>query len=486
MDTVPFQNPAAGVAHFGWQFRPVLGRRAVAPGKRHLLVVLALPAPDDPQSAEPEPKLAIGVQTSWKHYDPKMQTTHAARWLSHRLPDGEGPIAYSVGVPTTAAVQNSLTPEITKVHWVPTDAGNGVAIVSGRNFFPGTTVRFGNKTYSGSGDGLIIKSDQELEVAVPTALAAFGGVLSGRYGEAKALVANSGVGFDITQLSASPTGDSLYFVDATLKARPDAMGAATPFASTLEALGEPYITLNGAQIVSPNFILKPGSDELHVQFSAPASAFASGAVVGATYLFGGITGPRTMTYYDTTLKVTRLSGEKISRLVIMATNPAALLCGGWKLFLESPGSYDASNGLSCLDNKEKVLALDIKTEDLKKYSRFILTNAGHSPLTGEIPKSDSPAPAPELDKDQKVAVQQNDLGAIVSFTGKHLDRIAKSMLDKTELQIVTKESSAISISLPKEVTEKVRSKVVLQLISSGNDPLLASFTVTPVPAAKGK
>jgi hypothetical protein len=132
------------------------------------------------------------------------------------------------------------------------------------------------------------------------------------------------------------------------------------------------------------------------------------------------------------------------------------------------------------------VALDIKSEDLKKYSRFIMTKNGRAPLTGEIPKSDAPSLAPELDKDQKVAVQQHDLGAIVAFTGKHLDKVTKALLDKTQLQIVQKESAKIVISVPKEVTDKPRTSVVLQLVSDGNDPLLATFSVTPIPAPKGK
>ena len=46
MDTVSYQrtNVAANTLPFGWQFRPVLGRRTVTPGMRHMMAVLALPS----------------------------------------------------------------------------------------------------------------------------------------------------------------------------------------------------------------------------------------------------------------------------------------------------------------------------------------------------------------------------------------------------------------------------------------------------------
>lgn len=490
MDTVSFESPAKpGQARFGWQFRPVLGRRAVASGRRHLMVVLALPAPDDPLAREQEPNLIVNVNTSWKHYDGKMQTTFDHHWCSRRLPDAQGPMQFPpVGVPTTAAAQSDLEPKIIDVKWLPTDATNGVAIVKGSNFFPGTTVRFGNKTYSGSANGLVIKSDEELEVALPSATAALGGVLSGRYGKAKPLVANVGPlrGFDIAHLYVTPTGNALYYVDATLTARPDANGNPTSFTSVLDALGPPSASLNGAPVILPNFSVGPAANEFHVQFSAPAAAFSAGAVVGFAFPLGGVAWARSEAYYDTTLKVTRLSGEKRSTLVISATNPAAGLCDCWTLILDPQTSFSDGSGLTCLDKRTNTVALDIKSEDLKKYSRFIMTKNGRAPLTGEIPKSDAPSLAPELDKDQKVAVQQHDLGAIVAFTGKHLDKVTKALLDKTQLQIVQKESAKIVISVPKEVTDKPRTSVVLQLVSDGNDPLLATFSVTPIPAPKGK
>ena len=46
-DTVALQGPstADGSISFGWQFRPVLGRRVVEPGLRQVFATVALPVP---------------------------------------------------------------------------------------------------------------------------------------------------------------------------------------------------------------------------------------------------------------------------------------------------------------------------------------------------------------------------------------------------------------------------------------------------------
>jgi hypothetical protein len=70
----------------------------------------------------------------------------------------------------------------------------------------------------------------------------------------------------------------------------------------------------------------------------------------------------------------------------------------------------------------------------------------------------------------------------VKFTGKHLDEVTKVLFDKTELRIVTQEDKTIVISLSPLVTSKVRDDVGLQLLSEGNDPVIAKLSVTAIKA----
>jgi hypothetical protein len=52
---------------FGWSFRPVLGRRSVAPGVRQLFAVLSFPVPD--LGTTPPQQVAVKARTYWRKYD---------------------------------------------------------------------------------------------------------------------------------------------------------------------------------------------------------------------------------------------------------------------------------------------------------------------------------------------------------------------------------------------------------------------------------
>lgn len=74
----------------------------------------------------------------------------------------------------------------------------------------------------------------------------------------------------------------------------------------------------------------------------------------------------------------------------------------------------------------------------------------------------------------------------VTFTGQSLDAVTNVVVDGLSLDIADKKPERISINLKREVTEKPRPSVELQLLSDGNDPVIATLTVTPTPEPKGK
>jgi hypothetical protein len=501
MDTVSYAPPSdSSVVHFGWQFRPVLGRPTVAAGRRHLIVVLSLPSADDPADSRidddcKKPKdpglsaiLTANVTTSWKKYDSKLQATnHGARW-PHALPKSDPkPTPFHFEVPATSTVQDDLGPCVSQIDWVPTNAANGVAIVSGKNFFPGTTVRFGNKTYASSADGLVIKSDQELEVTLPSVAAAWGGEISGRYGRAISLVTGSKdlPGYRIAEVDAAPTGNSLYFVTVVLQTLACDKCKHPPFGAILDILGLPTVLLNGAPPANTPSLYRE-DDKLRIQFAAPAAAFSSGAEIATMFPFAGPEWMKTMPYFVTTLNVARLSGTDVTTLIISANDPGAQLCTGWSLSLDGKKSYSAGDSeLKCLDRESNTVALTVKNDDLKSAKRFVMTKMDRAPLQAEIPKSDAPSPAPVVDKTKKVTVQQYDVVA-VTFQGTNFDKVTKVLFDKVQLDILEKDAKHIVIGLTRDVTDKPRSSVDLQLLSDGNDPVVANLTITPSPEQKGK
>jgi hypothetical protein len=604
MDTLSFEKPVTTTTPllFGWQFRPVLGRKSVDPGLRHMLVVLALPCSDMGTTI---PQITMSVSTHWRRYDSKTQTTSPKQ--ARRT--GVGSAEFTSEVPSTQSSQDRLKPQISKVSWFPTDSSDGLAIVTGDNFFPGTTVRLGNKSYTSSADGLTIKSDKELELAVPLSAAVVGGVLSGRYGQAAPLESLSATtpssGFHIDGLRAFPSGNDMFQINARLAVDKAENGTVVTVGDLQNKLNPPVALINGAPLAVRPFF--SSLDPITLTTFAPAEVVSKMASFTITFPFAGSGWSASIPYYETTLKVTRLGDDKEARLLVSATNIAEQLCTEWVLQLDTGVEFPLTdNGLrcanprterlsftipasdltpsdpalkcvepktetlsldvpvvdikpitalgcidaqtrsvtldlpakdltaptrkcvdpkthklslsipakdldppsvafQCVDPKTQTVSFDYPAKDLKPYHHFLLVNrpkatpkdpipVPRSPLIGDIPKPEPPPPGPSLDKDQKLSVTLNDVHP-VKFTGKHLDEVTRVLFDKTELRIVSQEDKAISISLSPLVTSKVRDDVGLQLLSEGNDPVIAKLSVvatkatippTPTVPKKGK
>lgn len=526
MDTVSFQKPQdnkktdnKNTIVFGWQFRPVLGRHSVAAGTRHMLAVLALPAqdlppdpPKDPEQAPPTaapPKLNVSVVTRWTRYDSSSQTTDRrlgfwASLFTRELPKDWTKDYPGVNVFTTAGTQHDLTPTVAGVQWVRT-GNSGVAIVKGTNFFPETAVRLADKQYATAADGLVIKSDQQLEVIAPLAAALGRGVLSGRYGEAQPLEAPPpGIrdnGFTVVGLSVLPSGAESYQLIATLKFFKNIKDQ-----DLRKNANAPIISIGGTPLTSPFFYQQQDPkqpDTLRLTTFVAASLVKSGLAVTVTYPFHGPTWTSSMLYYAATAKVARLGGKENTRLLISTTDPTMIICDQrdrkdinhqeWHLQLDKNKDWvpDPKGPLACPDPGVELFQFDIATTELKPYRHFVLLEATgkYPPLVGDIPAADPPPPGPSIDKDQNISVPQNAVKS-VTFKGKNLDQVTKILFGaKTEIKGFKASDDGKSIVIPLDQTEtgKPSDDIELQLISDGNDPVAAPMKVTAAPAApKGK
>jgi len=490
MDTVSYQDspPAANGVHFGWQFRPVLGRRSVTPGMRHMMAVLALPARDlHPKAGEvPIPSLSVMVKTKWIRYDAKTQTTTNRRPLFRpHLPDGGGyPMALPAQVPPTEATQGSLRAGISNIEWVPTDASTGVAIVRGTNFFSGTRVSFGSKVYATESDGLVIKSDHELEVALPISAAVAGGVLSGRYGEARPLQFRDSSlpdRFTIARMRFFPEGTDMFqaFIDLSFS-------SPVTISQLAQLASPPVVLVKGTPIQAALFQRPLDPQTIQLITFVPAASVTGGATtVTVTYPFAGPGWTASLPHYDPSVNVTRLGGTDSTRLLISVNDKTLPICGQDTILqLDAVRTFHVGDkvgdiSLQCLDATNKVLNFDMKTNDLKPYRKFALVSSkGAFPeLVADIPAPAPPPAAPTVDKNQAISVSVGDVRT-VTFTGTNLDQVTKVLFGgSTELTIVKKNAKSISIALSKDVTASAGSKE-LQLISDGNDPVTATVTVT--------
>jgi len=204
-DTVAYERMSAnpGELVLGWMFRPVLGRRSVAPGFRQLFAVAALPGADC-DTCTPQ-KLLATVRTYWKKYDGKTLTSfedcdaslgtrfHYAATLGLTKPEIFQPryrnsIEYpGITVNTTHGYESSLHPVIHDVRWTPVGVSNALVTIEGDNFFTGTQIILGDKIY-GPADGLTLKSNHSMQLMVTQdALASGPAMVSGRYATPVAL-----------------------------------------------------------------------------------------------------------------------------------------------------------------------------------------------------------------------------------------------------------------------------------------------------------
>jgi hypothetical protein len=170
---------------FGWEFRPVLGRRSVSAGTRQMLAVIALPKQDDATIADSS-TLEIRTRTYWRVYKRRQLTTRRRwRWLPMKV-DGSNLMSsglQELRVPNSADVQQSLAPRIDEIKWARSGEDRVTVMVSGENFFSGTKVLMGGATYRDEDGSLTLKSDQAFEFHTPiSSLLTGDAVLSGRFG----------------------------------------------------------------------------------------------------------------------------------------------------------------------------------------------------------------------------------------------------------------------------------------------------------------
>lgn len=193
-DTTAFQEYTPTETVFGWQFRPVLGRRSVAAGPRQMFAVIALPEGD---LEAHEYDLEVSVETRWAKYQRAELTTYPkSLWfesfgglIGKPVPPPRQSSRASqwwVSVPTTEFYQNNLRPRVSHVSWSWVGKRDVLVSVEGQNFFSDTRVLMGGKSFDSS-NGFRIKSERAFELLVDGSQL-FDAVMQGRYGTAVPLI----------------------------------------------------------------------------------------------------------------------------------------------------------------------------------------------------------------------------------------------------------------------------------------------------------
>jgi hypothetical protein len=256
-DTLALERHSVGNSvTFGWVFRPVLGRRSVSPGMRQMFAVIALPETDllgdGKTEAAGSPHVKVRAKTYWLHYDRNTATTvtHPGfwDWSAKKLPGSESLELPDIQPLPTDSIETALNPRIESVQVFQTTNGNTVLQIGGRNFFTGTTVTIGDKTFAGPQDGLFIKSSQTilLTASADVLSRALNAVVNGRYGPAVALYPHASPnGIVIAKSKLKPKGPSFSQVELIIG---DADPTKDLNIADVQDFPNPILSLNGSQI----------------------------------------------------------------------------------------------------------------------------------------------------------------------------------------------------------------------------------------------
>lgn len=271
-DTVSFQRqsvPRSGEIIFGWGFRPVLGRRSVAPGTRQLFAVVSLPKEDLPDSTGKVEHFAVDVKAYWRKYDPGSLTTadddEIRPWskVGHVLslgtsltypPSGESEVnGFDLAVPLTSSYLNVLAPTVRSIAWRPVGNKQAVIAVKGQNLYSDTKVAMGDKILATSQDGLRLLPDQALDITTDMSALVSDAAILGRYGPAIPLEIAAPPGktqLSIIQAVRRPAALGGY-VDLTIVPQFENHGCLDPAELVDEKFGQPLLFLNGGPVPGP-------------------------------------------------------------------------------------------------------------------------------------------------------------------------------------------------------------------------------------------
>jgi hypothetical protein len=385
-DTLAIERPAdSNTATFGWVFRPVLGRRSVSPGMRQLFAVISLPETDNLNDTSAL-KLQACAKTYWLHYD-RQTATNVVRpgfwdWSAKNLPPTGQFRMQDIEVFPTAPVEQWLHPVVDDVQLFQITNGNTVLQISGENFFPGTTVTIGDKTFSGPQDGLFLKSSQTILVTANADVLsrALNAVVNGRYGPAAPLFTPPGDGILVLRaqvrakglkfsevlltLGKLGTDSSLKLTDIQDVPKPvlSINGATVPYTPQLqditECSGQTSVSHVLATVTVPNSLVRSKDNRVGIIFPLLGQNWYSEVVL----------------YDDSEVQVTKTTSGKSTTLLI--SRPGLEFTGNWRLILDK--LYDVKEPAAA--------ALPLPTLPAKPNSR-------HTPAKNATPPCRVHAPA---------------------------------------------------------------------------------------------
>ena len=493
-DTIAYEDMMRAEAdselQFGWVFRPVLGRRSVSPGMRQMFAVLALPAQDEAEcagkgQAEKECVLAaassmtVKVRTYWKKYKRDTLTTYSRSqvvgWPGFRNLFGTPAVlsdpymnfaTYSgVAVESPAVTDGALKPKIQSVSWTYTGAKSILVSLKGANFFPGTSVILGGRTYKESAGNLLIKSDSIMDIATDLdGLVRADGVVVGRYGAAEPIVVDSSSSTPSTSLTGDiSVGPALGGIrEITIPLRPAC--ATLPKSEKTGSLRLPLILLNDASF-SDRATISCDTGTAELKLSVADELITSKAPrLQVIYPFGSRSDRISVIDPNIAFQLDRIGGDSNTYILRAKANPD--FTSGCKKLLVGPGREVTIPAKDCAATdhvryltSNSVLITGLKAADGALFSdKFLLLN-GPAPYEVAVPPAKKDPAKPAFDGGQTPSIGQND-ARWITVTGTELDGVFAAKINALaiDLRLTAAKKPAdkdkLQLYIPRSISEK--------------------------------
>lgn len=413
---------------FGWEFRPVLGRRAVAPGVRQMLAVIAVP---ETETTEPnDVTLEIRRRSYWRAYDRTRQTSRPKwgflPWKIDRSRRDDFDIT-TVTVPNTAKVQGALAPKITNISWASCGADRAMVIVTGSNFFSGTKVAIGGRILQEEDGSLTLKSERALEFATPmSSLTSADAVLIGRFGASIPLVVSQQApltGLSLEWANVKPVG---YAESSHVNIAIRGEGAELTI-DALRRLPEPLMFIGPEAVplpydYSPGVISRSNGTAVHVvhvRAWVPSKILARNASISFRVPFCGFEFDSSFPISFTEPTLTRVGEVDGKTIFWIRFNYTPLN----KIRVALDRSYDDASGDGPKEITLHDYRFEVATEVVERFEHMVVGAGDSEYYLLAIPRAATKEGAPFIDGSAKPPeVTQGSQGPI-EWTGTGLDAI---------------------------------------------------------------
>jgi hypothetical protein len=455
-DTVAFERePRAakdfleGAIVFGWEFRPVLGRRTVSAGTRQMLAVVAIPVADSDVAGESV--LEICTRSYWRSYDRKRQTSVPNwSWWPWKI-DRSAPstsAVYDLQIPNTARIQSTLSPKLSRIHWVNSGDGKAMVVIRGSNFFSGTKVVVGGVVHQEENGTLTLKSDQALEFETTMESLAVGdAVLSCRYGPSFRLAVPS------TQRKVDELKISRAMIRPQRKSKAFRLsiditgwnedGEPMPFTvADVQALPEPILFVGSEPVPMPydygdvmegTDASSPGPSRVRVEAWVTAKTLAKSTSVSFRVPFCGFEYQTSQPLSFSEPTVVRMGGDGIET-VFRIFYPQGFGSGATSaLSIDLDQTYvggDASSPtLARMSDTE--YRFKVMTETVSQYQNMVVRIGSGEPYLLPIPPAETPREKPTIDAGAKPPVIKKGERGPFEWSGSGLDAITDVSITQT-------------------------------------------------------